>query len=138
MVPDYHAIERVVIPSAGLNAVGIESSVVETNENEELKEELKSILRRNPLVTCDDQFEKLEGCLIESGPDGLFFTTVVATVKSRILFKQDVHKTANSTLRCIFAEAYLAHLSYNGWLQKRCVLLFSFYFLLVVIIKIFC
>ena len=58
--------------------------------------------------------------------DGLFFTSVVSTVKSRIMYKQDVHKTANSTLRCNLTEAFLADrvtmagykkgVFYNFWL----------------------
>ena len=75
---------------------------------EHLTEEQRCMLRRRPLVTDDAQWEELEGELVDGGRYGPFFCALVETVKHRVIDGADVHKTANSTLRALVSEAYLA------------------------------
>ena len=82
----------------------------------------RRILRRNPLVTNDQQWEELEATLVDSGRHGTFFHALVRTVTERIVDRLDSHKTANATLRALMAESYLAErVTMAGY--KKCKIL---------------
>jgi hypothetical protein len=73
-----------------------------------LSEDQRQLLRRCPLVSSNEEWTELEAELMDSGHDGAFFLVLVQTIKDRIMTKSDVHKTANATLRALFAESFLA------------------------------
>ena len=96
---------------------------------EQLDDEERCILRRNPLVTNDQQWEELEAILVDSGRHGAFFHALVRTITERIIDRSDAHKTANATLRALVAESYLAErVTMAGY--KKCKILQYFGFLL--------
>ena len=89
---------------------------------EQLNDEERCILRRNPLVTNDQQWEELEATLVDSGRHGAFFRALVRTITERIIDRSDAHKTANATLRALVAESYLAErVTMAGY--KKCKIL---------------
>lgn len=101
-------VERVMhersIPSEPLTVAAFTAPV---SGGQQLSAEHRCLLRRNPLVSTDEQWAELESALQDSGEHGHFFTVLVETIRGRIVNKSDVHKTANGTLRALIAESYL-------------------------------
>jgi hypothetical protein len=88
---------------------------------DDLSEDHLRLLRCNPMVTTDEDWEELDNMLIESGQHGRFFRSFVQTLKDRLVDRTDLNKTANATLRALVSESFLAErLTMAGYKKGKC------------------
>lgn len=83
-------------------------TVLQKNGYDTLTAEQRTILSRTPLVSTDMEQNALADELNTSTRDGRFFGVLVSTLKDRAAKRSDVKKTANSVLRAVYEEAFLA------------------------------
>jgi hypothetical protein len=68
------------------------------------------------MASNDEEWAETDAALLESGLHGPFFVTFVDVLKRQDVDRDDVHKTANATLRALVTESYLAeHVTMAGY-----------------------